>query len=94
MRRRMRKRADGLQVMTIHKAKGLEFDYVIVPGLDRVITTDDAQLMQWLERPTASGDPRGPGELLLSPIYRAGRRQESRFDLLLDRAITAAASDA
>ncbi len=59
----------GLQVMTIHKAKGLEFDYVIVPGLDRVITTDDAQLMQWLERPTASGDPRGPGELLLSPIY-------------------------
>ncbi len=58
-----------LQVMTIHKAKGLEFDYVIVPGLDRVITTDDVQLMQWLERPTASGDPRGPGELLLSPIY-------------------------
>ena len=59
----------GLQLMTIHKAKGLEFDYVIVPGIDRVITTDDAQLMQWLERPTASGDPRGPGELLLSPIY-------------------------
>ena len=59
----------GLQVMTIHRAKGLEFDYVIVPGLDRVTTTDDAQLMQWLERPTQSGDARGPGELLLSPIY-------------------------
>ncbi|MEO8188532.1 MAG: 3'-5' exonuclease, partial [Burkholderiaceae bacterium] len=59
----------GLQVMTIHKAKGLEFDYVIVPGLDRVTGTDDAQLMQWLERPTYSGDSRGPGELLLSPIY-------------------------
>ena len=58
-----------LQVMTIHKAKGLEFDYVLVPGLDRVTTTDDAQLMQWLERPTYSGDLRGPGELLLSPIY-------------------------
>ncbi len=56
-------------MMTIHKAKGLEFDYVIVPGLDRVTTTDDAQLMQWLERPTDSGDSRGPGELLLSPIY-------------------------
>ncbi|MGH6611585.1 MAG: UvrD-helicase domain-containing protein, partial [Burkholderiaceae bacterium] len=54
-----------LQVMTIHKAKGLEFDYVIVPGLDRAITGDEAQLMQWLERPTASGT----GELLLSPIY-------------------------
>ncbi|HKO68098.1 MAG TPA: UvrD-helicase domain-containing protein, partial [Burkholderiaceae bacterium] len=28
--------AHALQVMTIHKAKGLEFDYVIIPGLDRV----------------------------------------------------------
>ena len=55
----------NLQVMTIHKAKGLEFDYVIVPGLDRVTTGDDAQLMQWLERPTETGIP----ELLLSPIY-------------------------
>jgi len=54
----------GLQVMTIHKAKGLEFDYVIVPGLDRVTMGDDAQLMQWLERPAESGP-----ELLLSPIY-------------------------
>ena len=54
-----------LQVMTIHKAKGLEFDYVLVPGLDRVTTGDDAQLMQWLERPTELG----LGELLLSPIY-------------------------
>jgi ATP-dependent helicase/nuclease subunit A len=54
-----------MQVMTIHKAKGLEFDYVIVPGLDRVTMGDDAQLMQWLERPADSG----LGELLLSPIY-------------------------
>ncbi len=55
----------GLQVMTIHKAKGLEFDYVIVPGLDRVPPSDNAQLMQWLERPAESS----PAELLLSPIY-------------------------
>lgn len=59
----------GLQVMTIHKAKGLEFDYVIVPGLDRVPPSDNAQLMQWLERPADFGDRRGPAELLLSPIY-------------------------
>src|SRR5439155_967411 len=26
---------DDLQIMTIHKAKGLEFDTVVVPGLDR-----------------------------------------------------------
>jgi len=60
---------DRLQVMTIHKAKGLEFDYVIVPGLDRVTMADDAQLMQGFERPRASGVPSDQGELLLSPIY-------------------------
>ncbi len=49
--------SDRLQVMTIHRAKGLEFDYVIVPGLDRVTMGDDAQLMQWLERPSESGRP-------------------------------------
>ena len=59
--------ARALQLMTIHKAKGLEFDYVIVPGLDRVPASDDAQLMQWLERPSDAGLP----ELLLSPIYAA-----------------------
>ena len=57
----------SLQLMTIHKAKGLEFDYVIVPGLDRVPPSDDAQLMQWLERPSDAS----PAELLLSPIYAA-----------------------
>ena len=70
-----------LQVMTIHKAKGLEFDYVIVPGLDRVTTGDDAQLMQWLERPTSSDELSGLGELLLSPIYRpdADKKDDSIY---------------
>lgn len=58
----------GLQVMTIHRAKGLEFDHVIVPGLGRIPASDQAQLMTWLERPTELGS----GELLLSPIYPAG----------------------
>ena len=61
--------SDRLQVMTIHKAKGLEFDYVIVPGLDRVPPGGDPQLMQWLERPSRSVEPRAPPELILSPIY-------------------------
>jgi len=72
--------SDRLQVMTIHRAKGLEFDYVIVPGLDRVTMGDDAQLMQWLERPSISGDLRGP-ELLLSPIYppEADKKDDSIY---------------
>lgn len=67
----------GLQVMTIHKAKGLEFDHVIVPGLDRVTTGDDTPLMRWLERPTENGS----GELLLSPIFPpdVGKKDESIY---------------
>src|SRR2546430_9716287 len=35
---------------TIHKAKGLEFDVVIVPGLARTNRKDEPELMRWLER--------------------------------------------
>lgn len=33
-----------LQIMTIHKSKGLEFDVVIVPGLNRKSRNDDAPM--------------------------------------------------
>jgi ATP-dependent exoDNAse (exonuclease V) beta subunit len=36
-----------LEIMTIHNAKGLEFDTVIVPGLDRPPKRDDPRLLQW-----------------------------------------------
>ncbi|MCF6178602.1 MAG: UvrD-helicase domain-containing protein, partial [Geopsychrobacter sp.] len=53
--------ADGrLQVMTIHKAKGLEFDHVILPGLGRMPAGNDSPLLRWLEHPQAG--------LLLAPI--------------------------
>ena len=37
----------GLEVMTIHKAKGLEFDHVIVPGLERATRRPDPPLVLW-----------------------------------------------
>ena len=40
---------EGLQLMTIHKAKGLEFDTVILPGLGRRTRHDDPRLLRWLE---------------------------------------------
>src|SRR5581483_3592281 len=53
-----------LEVMTIHKAKGLEFDTVIVPGLGRNLPSDDTGLLTWLEAP----DSRGESQLLLAPM--------------------------
>ena len=38
--------------MTIHRAKGLEFDHVVVPGLHRVSRIDDSPPILW--RPEAA----------------------------------------
>jgi ATP-dependent helicase/nuclease subunit A len=46
--------------MTIHKAKGLEFDTVILPGLGRRPKGIDASLLRWLELPSNG--------LLLAPV--------------------------
>jgi len=40
-----------LQVMTIHKAKGLQFDTVILPGLGSRVRPDESELLRWIERP-------------------------------------------
>ena len=59
---------DSLQIMTIHKAKGLEFDVVIVPGLARAPRNDDKKLFLWTEQPAVHDET----ELLLAPINAAG----------------------
>lgn len=40
---------ERLQLMTIHKSKGLEFDTVILPGLDRKTSGHDQPLLLWEE---------------------------------------------
>lgn len=52
-----------LQVMTIHKSKGLEFDCVILPGLSAKPAKMSTPLLRWLTLPTTQQDL-----LLLSPI--------------------------
>jgi ATP-dependent helicase/nuclease subunit A len=47
--------AVAIEVMTVHKAKGLEFDVVILPGLDRTPRGDDAPLLRWAEDVHADG---------------------------------------
>ncbi|MEH6552020.1 MAG: UvrD-helicase domain-containing protein [Pseudomonadales bacterium] len=46
---------DAVQIMTIHKSKGLEFDTVILPGLDRSSRSPDKPLLYWHEQAFADG---------------------------------------
>ena len=41
--------SDHLQVMTIYQAKGLQFDTVILPGLNKGTRGDDGRLLHWFE---------------------------------------------
>ena len=64
---------DTLQLMTIHESKGLEFDYVIVPGLGRPPRRNEKELFIWAERTYISDDARGEqNDLLLAPIQEEG----------------------
>ncbi|MEM9384969.1 MAG: UvrD-helicase domain-containing protein [Pseudomonadota bacterium] len=64
-------RADGrLQVMTMHKSKGLEFDVVVVPGLGATPRAAPRALLEVAELPLREIDPEA-GEhnrLLVGPI--------------------------
>ncbi|MDH4190000.1 MAG: PD-(D/E)XK nuclease family protein, partial [Betaproteobacteria bacterium] len=64
-------RDSDVQIMTLHKAKGLEFDHVIVPGLGRAPRGDDKRLFLWMERPGADAP-----ELLVAPIEEAGAEDD------------------
>lgn len=62
-----------LQIMTIHNAKGLEFDTVILPHLERKLTHNDKTLLSWLERPLLNKR----SALLLAPIHAAEAKEDS-----------------
>lgn len=91
-----------LQIMTIHKSKGLEFDCVILPGLSARPAPPDQPLLRWLQLPTEHD-----ALLLVSPIKAAHEdhclvydylgkldQQKSRYELqrLLYVAVTRAKS--
>jgi len=68
---------DHVQIMTIHKAKGLEFDTVILPGLGAQPKKDEGQLILWHE-PSAS-------ELLFAPITETGNEETDGIYRYLSR---------
>ena len=63
----------NLQFMTIHKSKGLEFDTVILPGLDRQPNKSDTQLLLWEEVP----DGANSSQLVVAPMVPKHHRDET-----------------
>lgn len=72
-----------IHVLTIHKAKGLEYDVVIIPSLEKKPAIDGNQLLLWLERQNLHGEydlilaPIKSLEEDYDPIYRYLRIQEN-----------------
>ena len=63
----------AVQIMTIHKAKGLEFDFVLLPGLGKRHKSDEKQLIHWVTH----GD-----HLLFAPISQAGEKDSEIYEFL------------
>jgi ATP-dependent exoDNAse (exonuclease V) beta subunit len=65
----------ALQIMTIHKAKGLEFDHVLLPGLDQTVSGGEPSMLLWRAL--------GNGLLMASPgdeIYNWLRYEDRERD--------------
>jgi ATP-dependent helicase/nuclease subunit A len=59
----------SVELLTIHKAKGLEWDVVLVPSLERKSGSSSGDLLNWLEIDSASADTSG---VVLAPITSKG----------------------
>ena len=66
-----------IQVMTLHKSKGLEFDTVILPALDRRPRGESTQMLNWFEL-TLDGEP----QLIIAPFEQSGLDTNSRDKLI------------
>ena len=64
-------------VSTIHKAKGLQYDTVILPALGSPSKSDEKDVLMWAEYT----DRHGEAKLLLAPI-RLQQQEGSHFDYL------------
>lgn len=53
-----------VQVMTMHKAKGLEFDHVVLPSLGRFTTGSSRAVLNWLNIPADDGG----SDMVISPV--------------------------
>ena len=64
----------AVDLMTIHGAKGLEWDAVFVPSLERTAQSSRGRLLSWLEVDSGGDTSIAPG--ILAPIQSKGRESQ------------------
>ena len=64
-----------LQIMTMHRAKGLQFDHVLLYGLGRVAGKSEKSVLSWLNVP----GQQGASDMIISPV---GARADLEHDPL------------
>jgi len=69
----------SVEVMTIHRAKGLEFDVVVMPDLDRTGRNDEPRLLQWQAVTTREG----AAGILFAPRRPAHEKQRRGAEVSL-----------
>jgi len=67
-----------VQILTIHKAKGLEFDHVFLPGLARQPKIEERELLLWHERLNHARVPK----LFLAALAGTGESSDTLYELL------------
>ena len=70
--------ANPVQIMTVHKSKGLEFDHVFLPGLARTSRSDDKSLLLWHQRLNQQGE----NKLFLATLSATGSEDNNLYNLL------------
>lgn len=68
----------AVQLLTMHKAKGLEYDHVILPCLAAGTARDSSELLRWHERLDSHGESR----LFLAALTATGADDDPLYQLL------------
>jgi len=73
--------SNAVDLMTIHTAKGLEWDVVLVPALEKKGQSSRSDLLNWLELDEYS-DPETVSSVVLAPIYGKGSDPDKLYTWL------------